>query len=145
MNIVGFNLTKSAAERTGAVEGNISINTNIELEEIEKKEIELIKELTTLQISFALKITYDSTNEKKKDKKTIGEVEFKGHILLALEDEEAKNILKAHKKKETPMAFKESMLNIILRRCSIKALELEEQVELPPHFRLPVLSLQKKE
>ncbi|MEI6731727.1 MAG: hypothetical protein WCK90_03540 [archaeon] len=146
MNIVGFNLTKASAERYEQLTGDVSISTNIEIKEIEKKDLDIIKDLDTLKVEFELKISYDSkTNEKKKPVKTQGLVEFSGNVLISMEPEAAKEILKAHKKKETPISFKETMLNVILRRCSIKALELEEQVELPPHFRLPVLSLQKKE
>ena len=60
---------------------------------------------------------------------------------LAGEDE-IKEVLEDWKKKKLSDSFQEILFNIILRKANIKALELEEELNLPFHINLP--SIKKK-
>jgi len=52
----------------------------------------------------------------------------------------AKEVLKGWKDKETTDDFRIFLFNIILRKSNIKALQLEDELALPPHIPLPSLN-----
>ena len=100
MNILGFNLTKIAANRSSKILPNPMMNTNIEFLDVVKEEIEMLKENDAVKITF--KFSVDYADSKEKDKKTPeieGKVEFEGIIILSASKDEAKDIFKFWKKK----------------------------------------------
>ena len=71
----------------------------------------------------------------------IGVVDIKGHILFMEEPAEIKKIMDSWKKKKTlPQQLVVYLLNTVLVRCNVKALVLSNEVNLPPHIRLPTIS-----
>ena len=68
MNILGFNLTKIAANRSSKILPNPMMNTNIEFLDVVKEEIEMLKENDAVKITF--KFSVDYADSKEKDKKT---------------------------------------------------------------------------
>ena len=52
----------------------------------------------------------------------------------------AREVLKGWKDKENLEEFRMFMFNVILRKSNIKALELEDELNLPPHIPLPSLN-----
>ena len=138
MQVIGFNFTKISAERVLAQKPVGGINTNIEFSEIAKEEVTLLKEQDALRIGFKFSITYNEAEAKKELK--AGEVVFEGNIILAASKDESKDILKGWKKKDISNAFKVPIFNMILRKCSTKALELEDEVGLPYHIPIPYLT-----
>ena len=62
-----------------------------------------------------------------------------------MEDEgKTKLILDGWKKdKQLPKDLAPKILNTILAKCNIKALNLTQEVNLPPHIRLPILKPKK--
>jgi hypothetical protein len=137
MRIIGFNFSKVSAEKF-STEKPENISNNIEFLEVSKEEVGILKDNEALKIVFKFSINYEDT--KKKD---IGLVEFIGDIILALPSDLVKESLKTWKKKELPNGVKIDLFNAILRRCSVKALDLEDQVGLPPHFPLPQINLKQ--
>lgn len=133
MQIIGFNLNKINAEKSKDFKIG-SINTNVEFVKVEKEKVEMLKDKDVLKIEFKFTINY---NENEKAKKNLAEVNFEGSILAAVESEESKEMLKSWKDKETSTNLKTPLFNIILKRCSIKALMLEDELGLPPHIPLP--------
>jgi hypothetical protein len=65
---------------------------------------------------------------------------FKGVLAIALDKKMGEEILKKWKDKETVKDFKLAVLNVIFKKCNIKALQLEEELGLPLH--MPMASLQ---
>lgn len=136
MRIIGLNFTKILAEKSPDFK-LAEINTNIEFEDIAKEDVGLPKEDSeSLKITFKFSVNY-SDKEKKDSKK--GEVVFQGNILLLASKEESKELLKSWKKKELPDQFRISLFNFLLQKCSLRALQLEEEIGLPLHFPLPQL------
>ena len=146
MNILGFNLTKIAANRSSKILPNPMMNTNIEFLDVVKEEIEMLKENDAVKITF--KFSVDYTDSKEKDKKTPeieGKVEFEGIIILSASKDEAKDIFKFWKKKQIPEGIRIPLFNVILRKCSPKALDMEDQIGLPLHLPFPQIQSSKKE
>ena len=144
MRVIGFNLTRMSATKTSEFKSPYAKNTNIEFTGLEEEKIDFIKDSDSTKVSFKFSVDYThSDKERKKEGKKIGSVEFEGNIVLATSKEETKEIFKAWKKKELPMSFKVPLFNLILKKCSIKAVALEEEVGLPLHLPIPQFSPQQ--
>jgi hypothetical protein len=133
MQIIGFNLNKISAEKSKDFKIGL-INTNVEFLNIEKEQVEMLKDKDVLKVDFKFTVNY---KEEEKAKKNLAEVNIEGSILIAVESEESKETLKSWKNKETSTNLKTALFNVILKRCSIKALMLEDELGLPPHIPLP--------
>ena len=142
MQVIGFGLTKIIAEKVPEFKGLSGTNTDIEFTNIEKEEIALLERQEPVKISFIYRILYENKEQKKAEK--LAEVSFEGFVVLSAEKEEAKEIMKSWKKKELPISFKVPIFNVILKKCSVKALQLEEEIGIPTHFQFPQI-IQKNE
>ncbi|MEK6892836.1 MAG: hypothetical protein AABX07_01405 [Nanoarchaeota archaeon] len=136
MQLIGFNFTKISAEKTPQFKLGSAINTNIEFTGFEKEKIEILKDADALRVSFKFSISYIE-EEKKEDKN--GEILFEGNLVLSATKEESKDMFKSWKKKEFPGQVRLFLFNIILKKCSTKALSLEEDIAIPYHIPMPQL------
>jgi len=148
MQVIGFNFTKISATRDKEIK-NPSINTNISFIEIEKEKLELVKDKEALRLDYKFVVTYQDSEQldKAKDKSKVpsqAEVNFEGNIILLTEEEESKEIIKSWKKKELLTQFRMPLFNLILKKCSAKALSLQEELNMPSHIPIPQVT-QKKE
>ncbi len=141
--IVGFKLKKILAEtlvEASSLEKNkdikiTKINTKTDLIEISEQKIEM-KDKDALDIGFSFQIDYEPK---------IAKVVFEGRIISLVEKNQAKKVLDDWKKKQLPKDLRLEVMNTILARCSIKALEVEEDIGIPPHFPLPRFQIQEKQ
>ena len=134
MQVVGFNFTKVSAEKATDFEKGGSINTHIEFTDQHKEKSELIKDKDITKLIFKYAVNYEDKDKKERKQ---GEITFEGILLLSTEKDETKNFQKSWKKKEIPKEFTASLYNFILKRCSIKALHMEDDIGLPAHLPLP--------
>ncbi len=139
MQLIGFNFTKIIAEKKEGFKRS-NITTNIEFTDIQKEQSNLLKESEIVKVYFKNSIKYGE------DKKSVplGEVLFEGFLVLSVNEDESKNITKSWKKKELPGTFKVALFNIILQKCTAKAIILENEVGLPAHIPLPKIGTKKK-
>ena len=135
MQIIGFNFTSLSSEKKDEFEIGNSHRTGIEFLDVKKEEKSLIREKETLSVKYQYKLSY-FFEEKKKEKIT-AEIVIEGNILFAAEKDEASNLLKGWKKKKIDPQIRIPLFNVILRRCSPKALFLEEELNLPSHIPMP--------
>ena len=134
MKIVGFNLEKISAERKQEITGKTEIKQNINLGDIEKFKAPMGKdELARMEFTFLI-----DYSEK-------GKVEIKGHLILLPEKDELKKILKQQKSKNLPQGFKVGLINFIMSKCNIKALNVEDELGLPLHVPMPKLTPKQEE
>jgi hypothetical protein len=76
----------------------------------------------------------------------IGRIRIDGNILSIDNPKETKKILDEwNKSKKLPPKLMAQLLNFILIRCNIKALSLSQDINLPPHIRMPMVGPVKKE
>ncbi len=137
MKILGFNFTKVAIEKFSDKFQDLKVNTNIDVKEITEIDNNMLKSSNNLLgVKFANNFNYDPK---------IAKIEFEGTILLEVEKDKSQKILENWKTKKLESDFKMPLFNLILRKSSIKALQFEDEFNLPLHAPLPSLTEKKKE
>jgi len=131
MNAIGFNLTKMSVEDlripNKPVEG-VKINTSMDILSIAEVKSPLKSKDETLTVEFDFKVNYEPDFAK---------VYIKGKALIALDPKEAKEVMKGWKDKKLTDDFRLFVFNLILRKATLKALELEDELNLPLHMPMP--------
>ncbi|HKL24465.1 MAG TPA: hypothetical protein VJ912_03960 [Candidatus Nanoarchaeia archaeon] len=136
MKLLGFNYTKIEIEKLKEISKDLKINSNIDITDIkEVKQSVLKSKETILSLNFSYKINYNPDYAK---------VNIGGNFILSLDPKTAKDILKEWKNNKIPKEFKIPLFNIILKKANVKALSLEEDLNLPLHLPMPKVGRQKK-
>lgn len=145
MRIITLNFTKVSAEKSKGFKLGGGANTNISFLDIEREEGGIIKEDSdVLRVSFNFSVEHKGAEKNEKKDKS-GEVSLTGFVILMTTKEESKLLLDSWKKKELPPTFQVPMFNYILLKCSVRALQIEEELGLPLHIPLPQLKAGPKE
>ncbi len=145
MKVIGYNLTKVFAEKKADPKTISSINTSIEFLNIEKDKIENIKDFEVIKVDFNFTVSYESQTDKKDTTLKVARIELEGNLIFAASKEEAKDLLKFSKKKDMPTNIKVPLNNVIFKKCLVKAIELEDSLNLPFHIPIPQATLQQKQ
>ncbi len=132
IKLVGFKYTKINVERNEENKGELKITPNINIQSIDKLKSESKQEI--LEIKFNFGIDYSS----------LGKIELAGRMLLSTDSKTSKDALEGWKNKNLDNNINLIILNVIMQKASVKALELEEEMNLPPHIQLPRLQLGEK-
>jgi hypothetical protein len=140
MNILGFSFTKIAAQRTEGVQETSALDTNIKFTTVEKDSAPLLKQDALVKIGFSFELTYATNQAKKREQ--YASVICEGVILVSCLEKEAQEVLKFWKKKELPANFKVPLFNLIIRKCSIKTLALQDDLNLPTNVKIPQVDTQ---
>lgn len=141
MKILGLSFSKISGEKKEEFQSS-DINTNIQFIDLKKEDSSLIKDSESFKLKYSFSIDYFSnkdTQSKKKNNEKKASLVFEGNIFIATSGDESKELLKQWKKKQIASIAKLSLYNYILRKCSIKAVPLQEELNLPTHVRLPQL------
>jgi len=128
MRVVGFGLTKQFAEKLAEPTEQFSVNTGINIKDIQPTKVEFIKNEDALNFNFEFKINFD---------KDIAKISFSGNILVAMDKKIAVDVLKRWKDKKVPDMVRIPLFNFIMARCTIKAMQFEEDFNLPKHIQIP--------
>ncbi len=136
MKLLGFNFTKIQVEKhKDRVEG-LKIGTRIDISDIKEAKSTILKTKDeVLAIKFAFGLDYEPEMAK---------LDLEGNLIISLEPKKARETLKEWKNKKMPEDFKIPLFNVILRKSSLKALQLEEEMNLPIHMQLPSLKIEDK-
>ena len=141
MQVIGFNLTKMSGEKLQEIVA-ARPNTSIEFTNLQKEKFELLKDSEAIKISFKYSVAYEDSERKKDTPQS--NILIEGHIVLSVSKDESKEITKAWKKKKLPPNLNLHLFNLILRRCTPKAIFLEDEIALPFHTPMPRLSPKKE-
>lgn len=137
MKTLGFNFTKINIERFSSKLEELKANTNINILDITSVKADFIKtKEELLSVKFEYIIKYEPDYAK---------IDFSGDMVLEVEPKKVKEIIKDWKNKETPEEFRIFVFNIILRKANLKALELEDELNLPLHIPLPFIQKENPE
>lgn len=129
MRLISFNFTKMDLEKKSDNLKDLKITTGMNLIEIKEAKSDLFNSSDKLiSIKFEYTLNYE---------KDIATLKFYGNGVVSMEPKEAKEVLRQWKDKNLPEDFKLGLFNIILRKSSLKALQFEEEFNLPPHIPLP--------
>ena len=155
MQIIGFNFTKVSAERFMDFQGQPVINTDMEFLDLEREKLDILRDTEGIKATFRYSVIHEEKPQEKEEKKIKeekeskgkkqGQVIFEGHIILSASKDEAKNIFKSWKKKELPNSLRLPLFNLILRKCSPRAVQLEDEINLPLHLPFPQIKPQNQE
>lgn len=133
MPIVGFNFESVSVEKSKPVEAKMQIKSDVHISNIKEEKLPTGKTKTDgLKFNFEFNIAYEPG---------IGNINLKGHIFYMDDPKELKNIIQTWKKdKKISPQLTAQIINTVLFRSSIKALSLAQDVNLPPHIRLPQIT-----
>lgn len=138
MRVIGFSFTKINIERLKeglSASEELKINTQIDVLDIKELKSGILKTKEDILVAnFVYGINYDPN---------LAKAELEGRILLAVDPKTAKEVLKQWKKKKMPEDFKIPLFNVIMKKSSLKAMVLEEELNLPLH--IPIPSFRKEE
>jgi len=139
MRIIGFNFTKISIEKLkepSELKEQLKINTQIDVPELTEVKSHLLK---TKEEIIGAKFTYGVNYDPG-----FAKIELEGRILVAVEPKVAKEIFKQWKKKKMPEDFRLLLFNVVLKKSSLKALYLEEELNLPLHMPMPSFKKEQK-
>lgn len=134
--IIGINLKSVEAKKFSEAKGNIRIDNNTNISSVSEISIPIVKEKVT-------KIDFKFITKYSQDKKNIGEISMDGDIIYQGRNADIKKSWK--NKKALPEDIGIDVMNGVLRKCLIKAVDLSEQVGLPPPLALPVVKPKAKD
>lgn len=138
MRLIGFNFLKIHAEKLSSkLSADTKVNTNINIVDIQEVKSEVFNSKESLlSIKFDYNISYDPD---------YANISFSGMVLISLPTKEAKDISKQWKENKFPEEFRLFLFNAILKRSNLKALQLEEELNLPSHIPLPSFKMPSKD
>ena len=137
MKLVGFNFNKISAEKLKEITEAPKIESSMDISKIKEIQSQTLKVKETLIIvGFKYDLLYNPNFAK---------LSFLGDVIFSVDSKKAKEILKKWEGKELSNEFKTGVFNIILRKSNIKAIQLEDELNLPLHFRMPSLKLKDQE
>jgi hypothetical protein len=136
MKLLGFNFIKISATKNQEPTKDLKINTKIDILDINEGKAEFFKvKEDLLGVHFIYSISYEPG---------YANIELEGNILLAVESKMVKDVLSQWKEKQIPEDFRFLIFNIVLKKSSIKAMQLEEELNLPLHLPIPSLRREEK-
>lgn len=135
MKFVGFNFSKISIEKKSDSFKDLKINTNIDILDVKEAKNNILKQKEEIVI---VKFTYNVDYQKN-----IATIDIEGTVAVALDSKAAKDLIKQWKDKKLSEDIKMPIFNVILRKSTIKAFELEDQMNLPLHTHsIPVIRKQ---
>jgi hypothetical protein len=133
--LIGFNFTKINVEKNPNHQGEIKINSDIKILNVDKEKIDIMKQ-EALKIDFEFVIDYTS----------LGMVSIQGFLVLLIDAKMLKDALKNWKdKKALDNELQIPTINLILQKSTLRALQLEEEIGLPLHMPMPTAQKKEKE
>jgi hypothetical protein len=131
MPIVGFNFDKIGAKKDNKITGKLKVKNDVKITSVEKEKLTITSSEDILKFNFEFKASYEPK---------FGAIQINGHILYMDDPKKVDDIMKGWKKNKTvPKDLSPIILNAVLSRCSVKALTLSQDVNLPPHIKLPMI------
>ena len=134
MTVVGLQFDKIHVEKYVPAKGKISVNNNVAVKDVEKSELAFgSAKQHALKFSFEFKSTYEPK---------IAEILLLGNITYFDKPESVEELLKSWKKdKKLPKEVMTPVLNSILNKCSVEALLLSREINLPPPIVMPKVTV----
>jgi len=133
--IVGFSLTKILLERKESPIRKIEVKSKLHMVSMEKHGVKLVEGKDTLRFNFEYDINYLPD---------LATISFKGYVLFVSDPKQTDELMKEWKKNKTlGKELQSAIYNFIFNKCNIKALEMEDEFNLPPHIQLPQIKLEE--
>lgn len=129
MKIIGFNFDKICIEKLSDTLKDLKINSNIDIIKVKKLKQELFhtKE-DVIEVKFGYEVNYSPD---------IAKINLSGNIVLLVDPKISKKFIKGWKDKKIPEEHKLTIFNVIMKKANLKAIQLEDEMNLPLHISLP--------
>ncbi|MEK6907107.1 MAG: hypothetical protein AABW45_01125 [Nanoarchaeota archaeon] len=136
MPFIGFNFDKIIAERKkDQLKGDLKVEHNLNIKDLVEDEVNLDKTQNVLKFKFEFTLNYEPG---------YASVKIEGHLLYLESPKKIKEIMQVWKKdKKIQPDIMQGLFNTILTKSNIKALELSQDLNLPPHIPMPKLTRQQ--
>jgi hypothetical protein len=135
MNIISFSFTKLHGHRSPSFNlKSVKRDFSIDISDIVEEKVPFSAKGSAVKASFKYEVAY---NDAAKKDGSMGQVSIEGNVAIMMTDEESKEVLKSWKGKKLPVNIHEFIVNFILRKCSAKAMELQDAINLPSHIPIP--------
>tara|TARA_Y100000310_G_C20209824_1_gene590785 strand:- start:77 stop:508 length:432 start_codon:yes stop_codon:yes gene_type:complete len=132
--IIGFHFTKILIEQQNQLKGKVGISNGVDITNVTEQKYSLKDKQKALTFHFTFTVDY---------KKDIGNITLDGDVMYLLDEKRYKHVLDLWKKnKKIPPEESMIILNRVLHKCNIKALELSQELNLPPHIPLPKVNFE---
>ena len=135
MPVIGmsFNTIKAEVKKQLPIKEKMEISSSPIIKNLEKKKIDVLGE-DVIGIEFEFKTNYIPG---------VAQITLKGEILYQTKD--ADKIVKEWKnKKKMPAEIAIPVHNIIFRRCLKRAIDLADDLQLPPPIRFPIVKTKEE-
>ena len=129
IKIIGANFLELKSKRNPDFSGKVELKTNIKINSLKKIE----KTKDKLRMNYNFEIDYGD----------LGGVKIKGELFLLSDKKIIEKIIKNNENKEYNTSEYIELTNILIKKASIKAFELEDELNLPIHIKLPTISFKK--
>jgi hypothetical protein len=140
MNILGFGFTKINGERKDNFRSGPRV-LDINFKDIQKEEIKMIKVDAAYTISFTYTVNFSDPESKKEV--SLANIIIEGKLTISLDKNEDKEFSKTFKKKEMNEEMRSKLFNVIIRKCTPRAIDIEDHLGLPSHISMPTVSIKK--
>ena len=129
MRVLSFNFDKLSIERFSSSLDNLKISNKIDIKEIVEAQADFLNTKDkVLGVRFAFSLEYNPN---------VAKIEISGMTALAVPASTLKEVLEKWEKKEISPEFKTPLFNFLFRKVGLRALELEEEFNLPSHIPFP--------
>ena len=127
--LIGSRFKKISCSRDPDFSGKIEMEQNIKINDIKEYD-----KKNSIVVDYSYTIDF----------KDLGNIEIGGTLYIELEGAVPKKVIKDWKAKALNNEEQLSIINLIVHKASVKALQLEDELGLPIHFRLPTLQGKKE-
>ncbi|MEK6856939.1 MAG: hypothetical protein AABX49_02905 [Nanoarchaeota archaeon] len=139
MPIVGFHLEKTLAERTKKLQKGMKATHNITIASVQNEDIEMGQATKKPGLKFTFEYSVDYQPK-------VGQILIEGSVLYLDDEKIVKRVLDDWKKsKKLDPEIAAQVLNTAIVRCTVKALNMAQEVNLPPHMPIPTVTPKGKE
>lgn len=136
MNLIGFGFNKINAEKFSSIKKGLTLNNNINIFDVSfPKEGFFKSKKDIVEIKFNYILNYSPE---------IAKIELGGSFIFEVESQLAKDIENKWKEKTLPEDFRTIVLNFIVKKSNVRALQIEEEFNLPYHIPFPTLKKSEK-
>ena len=133
MKIVGFNFKKLNIEKISDKFEELKINTNIDITNVKQIKPDIFQpkeELIEIEFNYVIDYSPD-----------IAKISLSGTVLVMADSKIINDFIKQWKKKKLPEEHKILIFNVILKKSNLKAMQLEDEMNLPLHIPLPSVKI----
>tara|TARA_Y100000310_G_C20661844_1_gene805229 strand:- start:1406 stop:1900 length:495 start_codon:yes stop_codon:yes gene_type:complete len=128
MRLISSSFSKISVDKKKEITRGVSLSTDMKVLNIKKEKSPLFKDEDLLEFEF--KFTIDYTPD-------FATLIFEGKLILLMDKSEEislNQIIEDWKEKKLDNTLKIHLLQMVFSRCSLKAMQLEEFVNLPTHI-----------